>query len=250
MNKEFSNPINIIFILPAFRSLMFILAGYIPLWLSKDNTASLTETAKWWPLSFIVVNMITLVLILTLLKREGKTFASLIKSKKGDKIKLTEALWVIPVMIVLGMGGLVGFSLIFSGHLPTATLQPLPLWTANIALVLLPLSVVFTEIPFYMGYCASRLEQRSKLLVFSLVYPLFFFALQHSFIPLLWDVRHIVTRFFVFVPLLIFMGLRYRKTHDLRVMMIGHGILDLFTAIQLFVVSIDPSIYELMISNS
>lgn len=229
---------------------MFILFGYIPLWLSQGNQDGLLETAKWWPLSFIVVNLITFVLVKSQLKKEGKSFSSLISDHYKSKLKLKEIIWVIPLMLVLGMGGLVGFSLIINGHLPTATLQPLPLWTAIIILVFLPLSVMFTELPFYLGYCAPRLKQRSALPVFSIVYPLFFFALQHSFIPLLWDIQHIVTRFLVFVPLLIFIGIRYAKNHDLRVMMIGHGILDLFTAIQLLVVSIDPAIYEIMISNS
>lgn len=250
MENKNPTPSNaLIYLLPPFRSILFIVFGYISFWIFKGQNAGLAETARWWPLSFIVVNLLTIGLLALLLKKEGKTFLDIINKERKPNGDLKDTLWIVPLMLVLGIGGLLGFSLLVTGHLPASTLQPVPLWAAVTALVLLPATVIVAEIPFYLGYCAPRLEQQCGNRVFSIVYPLFFFALQHSFIPLLWDVRHLFVRFLIFIPLLIFIGIRYSKNRDLRQMMIGHGVLDFFTGVQLLMVSIDPAIYDMMINT-
>jgi hypothetical protein len=130
--------------------------------------------------------------------------------------------------------------------MPVTNTQPLPIWAAIIVVILLPVTIVFSEIPFYLGYCAPRINKISNNEVFSIVYPLFFYALQHSFMPSIFDFKHMLSRFLMFIPLLIFIGIWYNRKRDLLPLIAGHGLLDVFTGIQLLIVSLNPSIYEMM----
>ena len=65
----------------------------------------------------------------------------------------------------------------------------------------------------------------------AIIVPALFFALQHSFIPTLFDVRYVVYRFISFLPL-----------------MIGHAIIDVATVMQILATSVSPELYEMMCS--
>ena len=70
--------------------------------------------------------------------------------------------------------------------------------------------------------------------------------MQHSFIPLLWDPRHIIYRFLSFLPLTIILCWYYHKKRDPLPIMVGHAIIDLATAVEILVMSVDPGYYEKM----
>ncbi len=149
-------------------------------------------------------------------------------------------------MVLLGIGGLVGISWLVYGYMPVTTTQPLPVWAAILVIILFPATVMFAEIPLYLGYCAPLIKEKTNNEVFAIVYPLFFYALQHSFMPLIFDFKHMLSRFLMFIPLLIFIGIWYYKKRDLLPLIAGHGLLDVFTGIQLLIVSLYPSIFEMM----
>lgn len=74
----------------------------------------------------------------------------------------------------------------------------------------------------------------------------FFFALQHSFIPTLFDVRYIIYRFISFLPLtLILCWYYYRKRNPLPIM-VGHAIIDVATVMQILATSAISGLYEVM----
>lgn len=75
---------------------------------------------------------------------------------------------------------------------------------------------------------------------------MFFYALQHSFIPLLFDWKHILFRFLSFLPLMSVLGIIYYKMRKLQPLMIGHAILDLATGIQILMTSMSPALFEMM----
>ncbi len=74
----------------------------------------------------------------------------------------------------------------------------------------------------------------------------FFYALQHSFMPMLWEWRHILFRFLSFIPLMLVLGIWYYKKRRLAPLMIGHAVLDIATRVQILMVSVSPAVYELM----
>ncbi len=238
-----------IFLLPALRTVFFISGGLLMLKITAFRGMNLNEVSIWWPLLCIAVNFLTVAVLVFLTKRDGKKFRDLFSHAKDNKRTLKDFLVVIPTMLLLGVGGLMGFSWLVYGYMPVTTIHPLPLWAAIVVAVFLPVTIVFSEIPFYLGYCALRINELTKNQLISVVYPLFFYALQHSFMPLLFDFKHMFSRFIMFIPLLIMMGLWYSRKKDLIPLMTGHGILDVFTGLQILMVSLYPSVYEMMLSS-
>lgn len=207
---------------------------------------NLIDTSKWWPLLCIGINVITILLLFLLVRSEGTSFRALLNHNPDKRKTVRGILTATPLMLILGIGGLVGFSWLVYGYMPVTNTQALPVWAAILVVILLPATIVLSEIPFYLGYCAPRIKKKTKNEVFSIVYPLFFYALQHSFMPLLFDFRHVLSRFLMFIPLLIMMGIWYHRNKDLIPLMAGHGLLDLLTGIQLLMVALYPSIVEMM----
>ncbi len=226
------------FLLPALRTILFIAAGFTLILLPSFHGMTLSEVSKWWVLLCIGVNLITIALIFILLKKEGRTFHWLINYNPDAKWN-NKTNFLIPMsMLLLGIGGMVGASLLIYGHVPLTNLQPLPLWAAIIVLLFFPITTALAEIPFYLGYCSPKLKSKTKSKMLSIAYPLFFFALQHSFMPLLPDPKYMLLRFLQFSPLLVMMGIWYKQRGDLFPLIIGHGILDTVFAIQLLIVSL------------
>ncbi len=203
------------------------------------------EVSRWWTLITIGVNFLTIWILFRIFRKRGVRFREIIGFQKG-KQNFSEIAMVVLIMLVTGMAGLWGFSYLVYGYMPVVNIQPLPLWAAITVVILLPATIVFAEIPLYTGYCSPALQEITDNRVFSVVYPLFFYALQHSFIPLIFDIRHIVAHFLTFIPLLIFIGIWYAKKKSLFPLLIGHGILDLFTGIQILIFSLNPALFELM----
>jgi len=249
MNKNLESCSITIFLVPALRTVLFIVGGILLVILSSFGWNNFECASRWWALLCIVVNIITIIILFILAKRDGKNFRDLFNHNPNKKKTLKEILIAIPMMLLLGIGGLWGFSYLVYGYMPVTNTQPLPIWAAILVLILLPVTIAFAEIPLYLGYCAPRIKNLTKNEELSIIYPLFFYALQHSFMPLIFDYKHVVSRFLMFIPLLIMIGIWYYKKRDLLPLMIGHGLLDTITGIQLLMVSIYPSIYELMRSG-
>jgi len=246
MNKTTGFSSKAILIVPALRTILLIAAGIVLINIPAFSEKNLRDVSMWWPLLCIVVNVITIMFLFIFLKYEGKSFRDLINHNPDKKKTIKEILTATPIMLLLGIGGLMGFSWLVYGYMPVTNTQPLPIWAAIIVVILLPVTIVLSEIPFYLGYCAPRIKKITNNEVFSIVYPLFFYALQHSFMPLLFDFKHILSRFLMFIPLLIMIGIWYSRKKDLVPLMAGHGLLDVFTGVQLLMVALYPSIYEMM----
>lgn len=230
------------FILPLFRSVFFILIGLL---FAMSTNQSLQETSQWWSVLCIVGNIITIVLLMIISKSEGTTYKELIGYQKGQsKIKYTSL--IVVLMLILGMGGMYGFGFMIYGYVPVTMVQPIPVWLAIINVILLPLTIIFAELPLYFGYSLNRIEKITGSKILSIAYPMFFYALQHGFLPLLFDWKHILYRFLSFLPLLFVLGIVYYRNRKLEPLMIGHGILDLATGVQILLTSLSPALFDMM----
>jgi hypothetical protein len=230
------------FILPLFRSVLFIVAGVL---FAMIADISLEQESRWWSVLCTVCNVITIGFLMTICKIEGTTYKDLIGYKKGQ-INLKYTLLTIVMMLLLGVGGMYGFGFAIYGYVPVTMVQPIPVWLAVINAVLLPLTIVFAELPLYFGYALNKIEDTTGNKLLSILYPMFFYALQHSFIPLIYDWKHILFRFLSFLPLMLVLGIIYYKKRKLAALMIGHSVLDLATGVQILMTSISPAIFEMM----
>ena len=230
------------FIIPLFRSALFIIVGVL---FAMITNQSLEQASRWWSIICTVCNIITIVLLMTICKIEGTTYKKLIGYHKGQT-NLKHTLLIVVLMLLLGIGGMYGFGFMIYGYVPVTMVQPIPVWLAIINTILLPLTIVFAELPLYFGYALNRIEEITGNKILSVMYPMFFYALQHSFIPLLYDWKHIMFRFLSFLPLMLVLGVIYYKSRKLQSLMIGHAILDLATCSQILMTSISPALFEMM----
>lgn len=230
------------FIIPLFRSALFVIVGLL---FARLTNQTLGQASRWWSIICTICNVITIFLLVVICKSEGISYKKLIGYQKGQgNAKYT--LLIIMLMLLLGMGGMYGFGFMIYGYVPVTMVQPIPVWLASINLIFLPLTVVFAELPLYFGYALNEIERVTGNKILSIVYPMFFYALQHSFIPLLYDWKHILFRFLSFLPLMFVLGIIYYKNRKLHPLMIGHAVLDLATGAQILMTSISPTLFEMM----
>ncbi|WP_291580031.1 type II CAAX prenyl endopeptidase Rce1 family protein [Clostridium sp. UBA6640] len=230
------------FILPLFRSVLFIIVGVVFAIIANQ---SLEQASQWWSIICTICNIITIVVLMAICKSEGTTYKKLIGYQRGQgNTKYT--LLIVLLMLILGIGGMYGFGFMIYGYVPVTMVQPIPVWFALINVILLPLTVVFAELPLYFGHALNGIEKVTGNKILSIVYPMFFYALQHSFIPLLYDWKHILFRFLSFLPLMFVLGIIYYKKRKLQPLMVGHAILDLATSVQILMTSISPALFEMM----
>ena len=237
MKKKFNS-----FLLPLFRSILFIIVGLLFVIISNK---SLEQASQWWSIICVICNIITIILLKFILKNERTTYKEILNYEKGNK-NIKETLLIVLIMIFLGIGGMYGVGFMIYGCVPVTMVQPIPIWIAAINVLLLPITVIFAEMPLYFGYSLNKIEQISNNKLLVICYPMFFYALQHSFIPLLFDIKYMAFRFLSFLPLMIVLGIIYYKKRKLTPLMVGHAVLDFATAVQILITSLVPALFEMM----
>ncbi|MBQ5310925.1 MAG: CPBP family intramembrane metalloprotease [Oscillospiraceae bacterium] len=113
---------------------------------------------------------------------------------------------------------------------------------AVINIFLLPVTTALAEDGLYLGGGVGHIQNKYT----AVIVPAFFYALQHCFIPTLFDVRYMVYRFASFLPLTVIFCIYFRKRREPLPVMISHVILDLATAVSISVTSLIPGAYEQM----
>jgi len=224
-------------LLLAFRSILFVLSGFA---LATALSSPLDDTGRWWTLIVLFCNVATILLLLLVCRRKGTTYAKFVNYEKG-KTKSKDTILAIIVILVVGMAGMqLAGLLIYSEipHFPVVMIQPIPLWIAIANIILLPLTTTLAEDGLYLGVIN---QNGSK---FILISSAFFYALQHSFIPLLPDASFIAYRFLSFLPLTVIMCVWYSKTKNPMPFMIGHFVINLATLAQIVMVSVSPEIFN------
>ena len=233
MNKKLS------FLLP-FRCIIFVLIFIIA---SLVTGKSLDEISNIWSIAATAVNAVT-ILLLVLLTRKNGGYAKLINYEKG-KTKPKQIVGMIFLVLLVGMGGMYLTGFICYGVIPYAApmmIAPIPLWLAIINVPLLPVTTALAEDGLYLGCGVNQIKNKYA----AVLVPAFFFALQHSFIPTLFDLRYIIYRFLSFLPLTIILCHNYYKKRNPLPIMVGHAVIDVATVAQILMTSAIPGFYEMM----
>lgn len=175
------------------RTVLFLLTFLIISILSKR---SLSELSCWWSVIASVINLLVILILLAVSKASKISYFQLIHYEKG-KTKFSSAIMMTLFMNVIGIGGMYLAGYIIYHQLPYLApmmIAPIPLALAIINLVVLPLSTTLAEDGIYLGYGVNQIE--SKWI--AILVPAFFYALQHSFIPTIFDLKYIIYRFLSF----------------------------------------------------
>ena len=118
----------------------------------------------------------------------------------------------------------------------------IPPWLAIINVLVLPVSTAFAEEEIYLGCGVNQIKNKYV----AILVPAFFFALQHSFIPTLFDIRYIIYRFLSFLPLTIILCWNYHKHRNPLPIMVGHAVIDVATVAQILMTSVITGFYDMM----
>lgn len=223
------------------RCIIFIL---IYILMSQITKEPVEHFSKYWSLVATGVNIFIIFFLIIVTKKNGSSYGQLIHYRKGSTAK--EIVGTVVLIVVVGMAGMYLSGLICYGklpYMPTMMIEPIALPLACINLILLPATTAFAEEGVYLGCGVNQIKNR----YLAVVIPAFFFALQHSFIPVLWDGTYMSYRFLSFLPLTIILCVIYYKKRNPLPIMIGHAVIDLATAVQILATSAVPGLYEKMI---
>lgn len=207
---------------------------------------SIDEISSWWSIADTIVNLLTIAMLIFAAGSTGQTFAELIGYKKGQT-KVRQVVIMSVIILVVGMGGMYLAGFLCYGVIPYAApmiIAPIPVVLAAVNIPLLPITTVFAEDGLYLGCGVNNIKNKYA----AVLVPAFFYALQHSFIPTLFDVRYILYRFLSFLPLTVIICAYYYKKRDPVPIMIGHAIIDVATVAQIMATSAIPGFYDMMCS--
>ena len=222
------------------RCIIFLLIFII---VSFTTGKKLDEISNIWSIVASVVN-IAIILLLVLITRKNGGYKKLINYEKG-KTTPKQIVTMVILILVLGMGGMYLAGFLCYGVIPyfaPMMIAPIPLWIAIINILILPITTALAEDGLYLGCGVNHIKNKD----IAIFVPAFFFALQHSFIPTLFDLRYIVYRFLSFLPLTILLCMHYHKHKNPLPIIVGHAVIDVFTVAWILVTSAMPEFYAMM----
>ena len=229
------------FFLPI-RSVIFILVFVIGALAAGKAVA---DISNWWTVVATIVNFFVIAMLVIIAKNCGMSFGELINYEKGAT-KVSQVVIVVIITFVVGVTGMYLAGFICYGVIPYMApmmVEPVPEMVAIIIVILLPISTAIAEDGLYLGIGVNYINNKWA----AILVPAFFYALQHCFIPTLFDARYIIYRFISFLPLTVVYSWYYQKKRNPIPIMIGHAAIDALTAMTILATSIIPGFYEQMV---
>lgn len=213
--------------------LLFSIIGKINPWMMA---------AAYWPFVMILTNVVCVILLSRLLKREGSRFRDFFAINKdtfSQDLLISIALFCVTAVLGFLPSPVLG-NLFFGDAMIGNRLffQPLPLSAAIVILILFPLSMPFGELTTYFGYVMPRLDLSTHKKIYGIIFPALMLSLQHAALPLLFNLGglFLLWRALVFLPFAFSLAfiLRWRP-RLLPYFLIGHLLIDIGTAIMFFI---------------
>jgi len=170
-----------------------LVAGLFALQGSSD---AWRDAAAWWPVYSTITDLLCLLSLIWLTRREGITVLSLFGV--SGKPALRELIWtpayllaVAPAVVV---GNVITQAFYGSGLPPMITIVDLPPVWALYSLIVWPLIWVVAEELVYLGYLLPRVEALSSKTWVAVLVVTFFWGLQHLGIPFIADETYLISR--------------------------------------------------------
>lgn len=202
------------------------------------------DISNWWSIAASIVNIIIILMLIIIAKNNQSSYQELINYQKG-KTKVKQIIGISVLVLAFGMTGMYVAGYICYGIIPYAApmmIAPIPVWLAVINTLILPVTTAFAEEGLYLGCGVNQIQNK----FLAIIIPAFFFALQHSFIPTLFDLRYIIYRFMSFLPLTLILCWYYYKKRNPLPIIVGHAIIDVATALQILATSAITGLYEMI----
>lgn len=223
------------------RCLMFIAAFAL---CSTTIQRDLTDITHWWTILASIINIITIIVLWIICRRENTTYREMIRYEKKKGTIFNGFLFIV-TMLLTGIGGMYLAGALCYGEFPYLApmmIAPISPYLAILNVFILPITTTIAEDGLYLGYGVNSFSSKWT----AIFIPAFFYALQHSFIPTIIDMQFITYRFLSFFPLTIWICFQYYKGSSISYIMAGHWILNVATTIQIVITSFHPEAYSLL----
>ncbi len=219
------------------RCLLFIAAFSICSIITQRN---LTEITHWWTILASFINIVTIAILWIICKHDNTTYREMIQYKKKQKSTFKGFLFIV-TMLLIGISGMYLAGGLCYGEFPYLApmmIAPVNPYLAILNIFILPLTTTIAEEGVYLGYGVNSFASKWE----AVFIPAFFYALQHSFIPTIFDIKFIIYRFLSFLPLTIWICFQYYRGSSISYIMTGHWILNIATTIQIVITSFNPEL--------
>lgn len=200
--------------------------------------SSWVASEKYWILGATLTNIVSIVLLIVTLKREGRKYPSLFQFNK-DRWKKDALLFLGLALITVPMVLLPSYYLnilIYGGsdHYADIMFQDISKPLAYFLLIAFPVTIAFAELPTYFGYLLPRIRERYPSKALAVLIPAFFLSIQHCTLPLVFERDFILYRGLVYLPFAITIGVAIHKRPSLLAYFaVFHGLLDAMTVVML-----------------
>jgi len=196
-----------------------------------------TAAGAWWPVTAIVVNVASLVLMRWWLHRHDRRLRDVYRVEPHSVPRVLGVVLIVTVVaLALGAGGSLGLGALLFGdpQLAVAALvHPLPAWAIIPVVVVFPLTTALVELPLYFGIVLPALRERGMGEWSAVILTGGALALQHVAMPLALDPAFIAWRALMFVAFAVFLAFALSRRLVLLPYLVGaHYLLDLAVALQ------------------
>lgn len=186
------------------------------------------DSEPWLPVYGTLIDAGCLALLLLLTHREGIHLFELVGFVRTRLARdLLLGLALVPASLVFILGGIYGAGWILYGTLtPPYLFGRLPLPAALYGALVFPFIWGLTEQLTYNGYLVSRFQVLCRSTTLAIVFVVFAWSLQHSFMPLTFDAKFMTFRLLSSVPNTVFQTVLYLRLRRLVPQAFAHALMD------------------------
>ena len=159
----------------------------------------------WWQTSGTIVNIMTGLVLLGLMRRERSRLASLFPRGGQSGVAVIVflvgiALAAIPA-VLLARAFMAGFQ-----SATTILFNSLPVWIAVTSGIAFPITIAAVELPFYYGYLLPRMSARAVPVPVALGVVVIVHSAQYGALPFLPAASYVLYRLLMMLPFALFAG--------------------------------------------
>ena len=202
----------------------------------RGHPSPWNAAAPWWSVYGTLVDVGCLTLMAKFTRAEGIGLRDLIgpiRLRRGQEVLLGLGCLLL-AMALFGAPGALATKLVFGTAHPNLELlypgllfaRRLPVWAVIYSFSLFWLIWSPTEEMTYNGYVLPRIQALTGRKWAAVLIVGFWWALQHSFIPFIWDWKYVLWRFLFFLPGVLGLTLVYLWIRRLSPLILAHWAMD------------------------
>jgi membrane protease YdiL (CAAX protease family) len=194
----------------------------------------------YWLHTATLTNIVSIILLVVLFKREGVRYLSIFRINQRERRK--------DILVFLGLV-LLSIPLVLAPSLLLSQLlwgdstyyhqllfRPIPVYHVYLLMVAFPVTIALAELAIYFGYILPRLKQQMKTGWLAVLLPVLFLSAQHCTMPLIFDAKFILLRGLMYLPFAAMLGIALNKRPTLLpYLAVLHGLLDAMTVMMMLV---------------